>query len=280
MSDVPDRPEAAPAAPVTRAQRRAAAPRTVRARVRHQPLVVASVVALSGLIALTGFSHPFLVALAVGLAGLVVAWGWAPLLGLPSPRGTSAVLAVGVAACVGAAALTTDDPFLEWIPGALAVSLIGAFLHQLLRRDGRPRLTESVAGCGAGLAILSMGVAYIPLPRTLGGSETLAAAMAALALSALADLATVSKRLRPWALPIAMVLGGAAATVVGLLDGRPDPAPAALIGVLVAGIAHATRRIIAVLPTMASARSQLVSGASSVLMCGVVAYALGRILVA
>jgi predicted Abi (CAAX) family protease len=104
--------------------------------------------------------------------------------------------------------------------------------------------------------------------------------MAALALSALADLATASKRLRPWALPIAMVLGGAAATVVGLLDGRPDPAPAALIGVLVAGIAHATRRIIAVLPTMASARSQLVSGASSVLMCGAVAYTLGRILVA
>ncbi len=134
--------------------------------------MVASVVALSGLIALTGFSHPFLVALAVALAGLVVAWGWAPLLGLPSPRGTSTVLAVGVAACVGAAALTTDDPFLEWIPGALAVALIGAFLHQLLRRDGRPRLTESVAGSGAGLAILSMGVAYIPLPRTLGGSET------------------------------------------------------------------------------------------------------------
>jgi len=222
VSDVPDRPEAAAAAPLTRAQRRAAAPRTVRARVRRQPLVV---VALSGLIALTGFSHPFLVALAVALAGLVVAWGWAPLLGLPSPRGTSAVLAVGVAACVGAAALTTDDPFLEWIPGALAVSLIGAFLHQLLRRDGRPRLTESVAGSGAGLAILSMGVAYIPLPRTLGGSETLAAAMAALALSALADLATASRRLRPWALPIAMVLGGAAATVVGLLDGRRASEP-------------------------------------------------------
>ena len=95
VSDVPDRPEAAAAAPLTRAQRRAAAPRTVRARVRRQPLVVASVVALSGLIALTGFSHPFLVALAVALAGLVVAWGWAALLGLPSPRGTSAVLAVG-----------------------------------------------------------------------------------------------------------------------------------------------------------------------------------------
>ena len=68
--------------------------------------------------------------------------------------------------------------------------------------------------------------------------------------------------------------------MVSILDGRPMPAPAALIGLLIAGIAHATRRIMAVLPSMASARSQLTSGAASVLVCGVVAYALGRILVA
>jgi hypothetical protein len=68
--------------------------------------------------------------------------------------------------------------------------------------------------------------------------------------------------------------------LVALMDGRPMPAPAALIGLLAAGIAHATRRVLAVLPTMASARSQLASGAASVLVCGVVVYALGRILIA
>ena len=77
---------------------------------------------------------------------------------------------------------------------------------RLLRRDGRPRLTESVAAA-AGLAIVAIGANYVPLPRTLGGSQTMAAAMAAIALSALADVALDHRRLRPWALPIAMVLG-------------------------------------------------------------------------
>ena len=157
--------------------------------------------AFSGLIALTGYSYSVLVALAVGLIGLILAWGWPVLLALPSPRGTTTVLAIGAVSCVAAAALMRQEPFLEWIPAALAVSLVAAFLHQLLRRDGRPRLTESVAATGAGLAILSIGVAYIPLPRTLGGEQTLAAAMAALAVSAFADLALGSRRLRPGRCP-------------------------------------------------------------------------------
>ena len=179
------------------------------------------------------------------------------------------MLAIGAVSCVAAAALMRQEPFLEWIPAALAVSLVAAFLHQLLRRDGRPRLTESVAATGAGLAILSIGVAYIPLPRTLGGEQTLAAAMAALALGVRRPGARVAPT-APGALPIAMVLGGVAAAVVSILDGRPMPAPAALIGLLIAGIAHATRRIMAVLPSMASARSQahVGSGVGARLRCG------------
>jgi hypothetical protein len=281
VPDVPETSRAGDPPPLTRRQRRDAdRPLVLPPASARRPLTVGATVALSALIALTGFADPVLVALAVALAGLVLAWGWPVLLGLPSRRGTSTVLLIGTAACVSAAALTDTDPFLRWMPAALAVSLIAAFLHQLLRRDGRPRLTESVAASGAGLAIISSGAAYIPLPRTLGGDETLAAAMAALALAAVADLAIPTRRLRAWALPLAMLLGGAAGAAVALLDGRPEPAAGALVGVLVAGVSHATRRVLAVLPTMGSARAQLVSGAASVLLCGVVVYALGRILVA
>lgn len=299
MPDVPDRPRAAEAppsleapgprgatapdaSPLTRRQLRAQAAQTLvlPPTTSRRPLAIASTIALSALVALTGFAHPVLVAFAVGLAGLVLAWGWPVLLGLPSRRGTTTVLAIGAVACTAAAAMTPDEPYLRWLPAAVAVSLIAAFLHQLLRRDGRPRLSESVAASGAGLAILSSGAAYVPLPYTLGGSETLAVAMAGLALASLADLAVPSARLRAWALPIAMVVGGLAGLVVALEDGRPQPATGALIGVLVAGTSHATRRVLAVLPSMVSARSQLVAGSTSVLMCGVVVYTLGRLLVA
>jgi hypothetical protein len=276
---------------MTRAQRRAEAAQADRAAratqtlvlppiTSRRPLAVASTIAFSALIALTGYAHPVLVALAVALAGLVMAWGWPALLGLPSRFGTTVVLVIGALSCTLAAALSPDEPFLRWVPAALAVSLIAAFLHQLLRRDGRPRLTESVAASGAGLALIASGVSYIPLPHTLGGPQTLAAAMAGLGLAALADLAVPTVRLRAWALPLAMVLGGLAGLLATLPAGRPQPATGALIGVLVAGTSHATRRVLAVLPSMVSARSQLVSGAASVLLCGVVAYTLGRLLVA
>jgi hypothetical protein len=273
---------------MTRAERRAQAAQTARATqtlvlppiTSRRPLAVASTIALSALVALTGYAHPVLVALAVALAGLVMAWGWPALLGLPSRFGTSVVLVIGALSCTLAAALSPDEPFLRWVPAALAVSLIAAFLHQLLRRDGRPRLTESVAASGAGLAVIASGACYVPLPHTLGGAQTLAAAMAGLGLAALADFAVPTARLRAWALPLAMVLGGVAGLLATLPAGRPQPATGALIGVLVAGTSHATRRVLAVLPSMVSTRSQLVSGAASVLLCGVVAYTLGRLLVA
>ena len=272
------------ASPMTRRQRREEALATqslvLPPTSSRRPLAVGSTIALSALVALTGYAHPLLVALAIVLAGLVLAWGWPVLLGLPSRFGTTVVLVIGTVACTAASAFATDEPFLRWVPAALAVSLIAAFLHQLLRRDGRPRLTESVAASGAGLAVIASGVAYIPLPHTRGGSQTLAVAMAALAFAALADLAVPTARLRAWALPLAMVAGGVAGLAVGLQAGRPSPATGALIGVLVAGTSHAVRRILAVLPSMVSSRSQLVSGATSVLLCGVVVYTLGRILVA
>lgn len=277
----PDAPAGSPL-PLTRSQRRAQrdAALPLPPVTSKRPLAVVATVALSALIALSGFAYPVLVALAVGLGGLVLAWGWPRLLASPSPRGSTAVLAFGTLACVSAVALTPTDPFLRWMPAALAVSLIAAFLHQLVRRDGRPRLTESVAITAAGLAVVSSGAAYIALPRTLAGEGPLAAAMAALGLSALADTLVTSQRLRPWALTIAMGLGGAAAAAVGIVHGRPSLAPAVLLGVLMAAVAHATRRILAVLPPMVSARSQLVSGATSVLLAGVVAYVLARVVIA
>lgn len=283
----PVTPAAASDAPaMTRRQRRQEAAAVVTPALvlppttSRRPLAVGSTIALSALVALTGYAHPVLVALAVGLAGLVLAWGWPVLLGLPSRFGTTVVLVIGTVACTAASALSSDEPFLRWVPAALAVSLIAAFLHQLLRRDGRPRLTESVAASGAGLAVVASGAAYIPLPQTLGGSQTLAAAMAGLALASLADLAVPTPRLRAWALPLAMVVGGVAGMVVSLQAGGPSPATGALLGLTVASTSHAVRRVLAVLPSMVSSRSQLVSGAASVLLCGVVAYTLGRLLVA
>ena len=65
-----------------------------------RPLVPLAVVAYSGLLVLAVLAGVPFVAAAVALGAGVLAWGWAGLLGLPSPRGTSFVLGVGTVATV------------------------------------------------------------------------------------------------------------------------------------------------------------------------------------
>ena len=247
---------------------------------RLQPLVTIAVIALAGLLTITAFAGPVLVAVAVALSAGVIAWGWSGLLGLPSPRGTAFVLAVGSAGAIGTALATRVDPFLAWMPAALAGSMIVAFLHQLARRDGRPRLVESMASTITAIAIVVSGACLVVLPRTHHGAWVIALAASAMAVSALTDLAGGTQRLRAWLLPLAMLAGAIVAIAVGLASGVVTWGPAALLGVLGAGISHALRRVLAMLPAISGSRAQLVSACSSVLAGGVVVYVVGRLFVA
>ena len=281
MSDLPDQASSPAVPPPTRRERRAGSSvRTPRRIYPPGPLTVVATAAYAALVALTGFAGTELVASAVVLGGLVLAWGWPVLLNLPSPRGSMGVLATGTLLMAAAVVLTRQDPFLAWVPAALAVSVVIAFLHQLMRRDGRPRLTESVAGTTSGLAIISSGVTLAPLPHVLGGGAALAAAMAGLGVGALADPLIGMKRLRQWALPIGMVIGGLAALAVGLVAGEAQTAAMVLLGLMTAGVSHASRRIMAVLPSAGSARAQLAMSASSSMVIGVVVYGVVRHFVA
>ena len=280
MPDVPEPQGPAPAAPMTRRERRARSrntPAILPSRaLLARPLTMTATIAFAALVGLTGYASPDFVALAVALAGLVVAWGWPQLLSLPSPRGTTTVLVIGTVLMTGTALLTREAPYLQWMPAALAVAVIGAFLHQLMRRDGRPRLTESVSASITGLAVISAGVALGPLPEFLNGEHALAATMAGLGVGVLADPLIKVDRLRHWALFISMFLGGVAGMVVSLVAGHPRPWPAALLGLLAAAVSHAARRVMAVLPATAMPRAQLAVGASSSLLVGVVAYVVVR----
>ncbi len=280
MSDVPEQQAPTPAAPMTRRERRARSrntPATLPGRaLLARPLTMTTTIAFAALVGLTGYASPEFVALAVALAGFVVAWGWPQLLSLPSPRGTMTVLAVGTVLMTGTVLLTREAPYLQWMPAAMAVAVIAAFLHQLMRRDGRPRLTESVSASVTGLAVISAGVALGPLPQFLNGEHALAATMAGLGVGVLADPLIKVDRLRQWALFVSMFIGGAAGMVVSLAAGHPKPWPAALLGLLAAAVSHAARRVMAVLPATAMPRAQLAVGASSSLLVGVVAYVVVR----
>ena len=265
---------------LTRAQKRAAAAAEAAVdpvpEMLLQPLVTIAVLALAGLVTISAFAGPVLVAVSVALAAGVMAWGWPALLGLPSPRGSAFILAVGSLAAIGTVLTTTSDPYLNRMPAALAGSMLVAFVHQLARRDGRPRLVESIASNITAIAIVVSGASLVALPRTPHGDWVVAISASAVAVSALTDLVGGSRRLRAWLLPLAMLFGGAVAIVVGVTLADVGWGAAALLGVLAAGISHATRRALAMLPSISAARSQLVSASASVLTGGVVIYVVGR----
>jgi hypothetical protein len=241
--------------------------------------VVVGVLGAAWVLGVTGLAGPVLLAVALGCATVVVAWGWAGTLGLPTPRGTVGVLLVGGAAVLLSVALRQESPWLTWLPAALAVSMIAAFLHQLLRRDGRPRVTESVSSVVLGLAVLTSAVFLVPLARTDAGSALIIAAVGAAAVSAVTDLLGRSPRLRPWTPPLALAAGGALGALVAALAGQPW-VPLLLVGVACGGVSHAVRAVFAVLPTLAHARPRLVAALSSVLVVGVVPYVVASALLA
>ncbi|KGN36028.1 hypothetical protein N798_00540 [Knoellia flava TL1] len=245
---------------------------------RRIPIVLATAV-LAVLLAIGTTSDHAIGAAAVAWLGLALAWGWPELLGSPSRFGSS--FAVGVAGVLAPAtvAATPDDPFLRHVPVVVAAAVLTMFLHQIVRKDGRPRLTRSVAISAAGIAIATIGAAWVPLGRTSGGPEVVVVVAVALAVSALTDLGASIARVRPWMIAVAALLGFLAGGVSGLVVDEVGVVAGVVLGAVSATLAHVMRRVLCVLPPIRGLRGQLTAAAASVLVTGVPVYVLAMILV-
>ncbi|HET6968475.1 MAG TPA: hypothetical protein VFI44_09370 [Ornithinibacter sp.] len=272
---------AAQSAPETRAARRARREAAVLrepvlpalATVRR-PVAALATAVLAALLVLAALADPVVLAAGLAWAGIVVAWGWPALHGSSSRFGSSLAIGVPAVLAPALAAVPPDEPYLRYVPIALVIGLAIMFVHQIVRRDGRPRLTESVAVTSFGLAVIALGTTWMPLSRTHRATEVAVVGLVAIAVSAVADIGAGFDKVRPWMLPISMLLGGAGALVAAAVLGAPDTGPAALTGFLCAAVAHATRRMLSVLPAITSVRAQLSSASASLLVPGVVAYGL------
>lgn len=233
---------------------------------------------LAVVVGATAYAGSIPVALAVAACAALLTWGWSTLLSLPSPRGSTAVLGVGAVALLVGAASTTSPASPRRVPDAIAIGVIAIFAHQLLRRDGRPRLAIGAAGTCLGLLVLASSVALVPLPSLVDGRYAVLAAMAAVAVCAVVDLAGAPASLRPWRVPVALVLGAAAAGLMGHLGGL-HWVPFALLGLLCGAVVAALHRVLAVLPTLAAPRAQAAAAAAPVLLVGVLAYVVSRLFV-
>jgi len=233
-------------------------------------------VALAVLIAVAAWAmSPLLLAAAVGLAVLVLAFGWASLLDLPEPTGTAVAVALiglgGAAVALRAGAMTRPlAPF----AALLALAVLLAFGHELLRRHGRPHLVESLAGTLAAEAVALLGSGWVLLPGTKLGLTAVAAVAAAVVGVRLAALAPVQDRVAGW---VAFSAGAVAGTVGGVIVEPARYLPVALLSLGVAAVAAGLDRLLQRLPTLRGARATLSAAAAPVLAVGTVAYVLDRL---
>lgn len=159
----------------------------------------------------------------------IFAAGWPRLVSLPTLRGATTVIAAA-----GAAAVVT---VLLGPPGGLVVvmglTVVAAFFHQMSRRDGRPRLVESLSGVVTGATIVVAASLWLAVDRHATHDPLAMVGAAALAVAVLTT-----------ALPVPDQVAAAVATVlaagIGVLVGWQLPD----VGVYAGGVVGAGAGVI------------------------------------
>ena len=238
---------------------------------RAVPAVTTAVLAAT--VALGALAGPVLLAAALLVTVIVMATGWPTLLGLPTQRGSTTVLALGGTAAVLVVTLAgTDDEPLRWLTPLLALSVVATFAHQLLRRDMRPRLVESVAGVVSGVVVVELVAGWIAAAGT--STDLVLAGVAALVPASLALAIPLPQRVTGTLCVVAALVGAVVASV--LLDDLAT-VPGAVTGLLVAVLLVSLDRLFATLPSATSRQAGLALGAAGVCCSGAIVYLLERV---
>jgi len=222
-------------------------------------------------VALAGYASLDVLTGLVLALGLVFASGWPRLLSLPTARGGSLVIAlVALAAVVVVRAGTFGD-----LAVVMGLAVVAAFVHQMARRDGRPRLVESVAGVVSGTVVVVSAAGWLAVEEGVVSAELVVTAAAAIAAAAAVTAVNAATRL---VAALATVVGGAVGLLTGALLGDVGPVPGLLVG-LAAGILTAALHILfGRFPASRRVRPALAAALLLVLASGVPVFVVSRLL--
>jgi hypothetical protein len=222
-------------------------------------------------VALAGYLSPDLLTGVVLALGLVFAAGWPRLLSLPTTRGGG--LVIGAAAL--AAVVVVKLGAFGQLALVMGLAVVAAFVHQMLRRDGRPRLVESVSGVISGTVVVVSASGWLAVEEGAVTAELVVTAAAAITAAAAVTAVHAATRLIA---ALATVVGGAVGLLAGALVGGVGPVPGLLVG-LAAGILTAALHVLfGRFPASRRVRPALAAGLLLVLASGVPVYLVSRIL--
>jgi hypothetical protein len=218
--------------------------------------------------------------LVVGAAAgcvLFLAVGWGDVLHLPHRLGTGLLVLIlgGVALLVSYQPATPDRP-LAVFPALLAAAVLLAFGHELLRRDGRKDLVESVTGTLTGQVVAVLTAGWVLLVQTDPGWNAVLVAAAALVAARL--IGALPLPVAPAVMAWAGIGCGLAAALVASVFVTGLPALTAMaLGAAVAGVGVAFDRLLVDPRKGASLLAVLAGAAAPVAAAGSVAYAIVQV---
>jgi hypothetical protein len=224
------------------------------------------------------------VAAVAALVVVLVAAGWGALFDLPDRPGVVAVLTL---TGLGSLALVVwrgrgHEP-LGLFAAAVAAALMLAFARELLRRDGRTQLVESVTGTLSGQVVTVLAAGWVLLPHLAQGRECLVLGAGVTAAAVLGDLVgalpSVPDSRRPWVGGLAALVSAAAAAVALARFSQPSLLmPALVLAPLAAGVVSGLGALLMYQPAARSAAVAMLAGsAARVAVMGTVAYAVLRL---
>ena len=117
--------------------------------------------ALAAAVAVAGYLGGLPLTITAALLALAFALGWPSLVGLPFRIGSTVVVAVGGIGAVVVVHLTEDQPYLRFLPVVFAAAILLSFVNELVRRDGRERLVESVSGTVTGTLVAVAAAGWV-----------------------------------------------------------------------------------------------------------------------
>lgn len=223
------------------------------------------------LLALAAYAGDAAVAVLLAVVGSVFAFGWPRLVSVPSKRGTWVVIGLAGIAAIVSVWFTQD---ILWLATVVAGGVIGAFVHQMARRDGRPRLVETVCATVTGVVVVVSSVGWLMTSLVRGGLELTLVSAAVLLVAAM--ITTIPA-------PGVVVASGAAAIagavgmLVGSLLGEVGLVPGLLIGVGGGGLMALSHLLFNQFPASGNRRAALAAALMPLATLGTPVYLVAQV---
>ena len=227
--------------------------------------------ALGSALALGAYAGDVLLLVAILLLQAILIWGWHSTFDAPGATGGMALAAASSVAADVLLLVRDDARPLTPVTGVLGLAMLGAFVHQLVRRPPRKGLTASLTTTTMLVVLSTVASLFLAAAQTRSGTALVALSSLAAAVAAVVDLIPLPALARAGiAAASGIVLGGVFAALTDLSVG-----PSLVVGGVAAATAVAMTAFVrrAARPAFTTVAALPVAGAAPF------AYVLGRILV-